>query len=168
MFTSARQYFPTLLPFVSILHYRKKIMEPYPGGPQSLFWNHLTPALKISVSPEGKKNEELLQPCPQAYFPPWSCKTTRYFLGLGEHILRTLGWRVPFAWQSNKVALFYSKALSPCFCFAQVNKIQLFSNNNQQNIDLPSLFTPVRPLSTCVGLGTALPHWTVAILCSPH
>lgn len=130
MFTSARQHSPTLLSFVGIFHYRKKVMEPYPGGYQNLIWNHWTPALKISVSPEGKKNARLLQPYLQAYFHPDTVKPLAIFWVLGSTVLRTLGWRGPFALQSNKVALFYSKALSPHFYLAPVNKIQVFSNNN--------------------------------------
>lgn len=112
--------------------------------------------------------QDYLSPIYRLIFHPEAVRPLAIFWVWGSTVLRTLGWRDPFAWQSNKVALFYSKALSPHFYLAPVNKIQVFSNNNQQNIDLPSLFTPVRPLSTCVGLDTALPHWTVVILSSPH
>ena len=103
MFTSARQHSPTLLSFVGIFYYRKKVMEPYPGGHQNLIWNHLTPALKISVSPEGKKNARLLQPYLPAYFHPDIVRPFAIFWVLGSTVLRTLGWCGPFALQSNKV-----------------------------------------------------------------
>lgn len=89
MFTSPRQHSLTLfLSWAFFIPERRSWddkLQDYPN----VFWNHLMPALMISMSPGEKKNARLHQPQILIYssiFPPWNYKTLPIFQDEGHSL----------------------------------------------------------------------------------
>lgn len=78
MFTSPRQHSLLLfLLWAFFIPERRSLDDKLQDHP-NLFWNHLMPALMISMFPGEKKNARLHQPQILIYrsiFPPWNYKT---------------------------------------------------------------------------------------------